>query len=59
MPVAFKADDDVVQNISPIEGKVVGPEIVDGEVKYRVAYVGTDGEPHERLFAEDEIRIKE
>jgi hypothetical protein len=59
MPLAFKKDDQVVQNITPIEGVVIGPEIVDGEVKFRVAYTSADGEAHERLFAEDEIRAKE
>jgi hypothetical protein len=55
MAIAFKKGDDVVQNIKPIAGKVLGPEIVDGEVQYRVQYTGEDGQPHERLFKEDEI----
>jgi hypothetical protein len=55
MALAFKPGDSVKQKVKVIEGTVVGPEVVDGDVQYKVAYVGEDGEPHERLFTEDQI----
>jgi hypothetical protein len=55
MSIVFKKGDDVVQNIKPITGKVVGQEIVDDEVQYKVEYVTEDGETHRRLFKENEI----
>lgn len=55
MPIAFKPGDSVQQKVRVIEGTVVGPEIVDGDVQFKVSYIGEDGEPHERIFAEHEI----
>lgn len=55
MAIAFKPGDSVKQKVKVIEGTVVGPEIVDGDVQFRVSFIGDDGEPHERVFAEDQI----
>lgn len=59
MALAFKPGDSVVQNIKPIEGTVVDAKIIDGDVQFVVAYMGDDGEPHERTFAEGDIRKAE
>lgn len=55
MALAFKKGDSVVQNIKPITGQIIGQEIIDEEVQYRVEYTGDDGEVHTRMFKEDEI----
>lgn len=59
MPIAFKPGDSVKQKVKVIEGTVVGPEIVDGDVQFRVTFTGEDGEPHERVFKEDQIEKSE
>lgn len=59
MPLAFQKGAKVVQKVKPIEGEVAGPEIIDGEVHFRVDYIGTDGGLHSRTFSEDEIELKQ
>lgn len=47
---------DVVRQIAPvIQGEIVNMVIVDDEVQFEVAYLGTDGEAHSRFFKEEEI----
>jgi hypothetical protein len=55
MPMLFKKGDSVRQVVKPIEGEVVGPAIVDGEVQYEVKYTGEDMEEHSRFFRETDI----
>lgn len=55
MGIAFKKGAAVRQVVNIIQGEVVGVQIVDDEVQFEVAYTGADGEPHSRLFKEDEI----
>jgi hypothetical protein len=55
MALPFKPGDSVKQNVRIIEGTVSGLEIVDSEVQYKVQYTGEDGQPHERLFKEEDI----
>lgn len=59
MPIAFQPGNAVVQKVKPIEGTIVGPEIIDGDVRFKVAFMGEDGESHERTFREDEIELKQ
>jgi hypothetical protein len=55
MPLPFKTGARVRQVAPVIEGEVVGIALVEGDVQYRVAYTGADGEAHERFFTEAEI----
>ena len=55
MPIAFKKGDKVRQKVVIIEGVVSDVKVADGELQFEVAYTGTDGEAHARVFAEGEI----
>lgn len=59
MAITFKPGDSVRQKVKIIEGTVIGLEIVDGDVQFRVFYTSEDGEKHERVFAEDQIEKME
>ena len=59
MAIKFKRGDSVTQVVTaPIIGTVTAANIVDDDVSFLVAYVGADGESHERFFKEDEIEVK-
>lgn len=55
MSIKFKTGAEVRQIVPVISGVVTSASIVDGEVVFEVAYIGTDGEAHSRVFKEDEI----
>lgn len=44
---------------STLVGEVKDLAIHDGKVSYLVAYVGMDGEDHERFFKREELDLKE
>ncbi len=52
----FKKDQEVVQVVPVIAGKVVKAEVVDDEVQYCVQYTDEQGEEHTRFFKENEIQ---
>lgn len=55
MAIAYKLGAKVRQVVPVIEGEVVNVAIIDGDVAFEVAYIGTDGEPHSRFFTEAEL----
>lgn len=55
MSIKFKTGAEVRQVVPVITGTVVNAAIVDGDIVFEVAYIGTDGEAHSRFFGEDEI----
>jgi hypothetical protein len=58
MPLAFKKGDVVRQIVTPVEGTVVDVAVIDADVQYCVEFDGTDGEKHQRFFAETQIEVK-
>lgn len=57
--VLLEVKDPVGVKHSDLVGEVKDLAIHDGKVTYLVAYVGHDGENHERFFKREELDLKE
>ena len=57
MALKFKPGDAVVQIVAPINGVVVGPQIIDADVHWLVKWTDASGENHERYFSEEQIEL--
>lgn len=60
MGLKFKPGDPVKQVIPPpITGVIEGAEIVEGDIHYKVGWIGDDGEHRAKFFTEEQLEASQ